>query len=600
MPTDTGTLNLAWARLIMQALVDQGVTHVFVSPGSRSTPLVLAAALTPEIRTIVHIDERGAAFAAQGFGRTGRPAALVCTSGTAAANYYPAIIEASMAGVPLIVLTADRPPELRGTGANQTIDQVNLYGDYVRYFHDLQCPDPDYWIGDLGYIVTMAMLKAMGKPHGPAHINCQFREPLAPAVVPQTLSVEEATACFRGAPFAEPRDGVFGGEADPTVVSELTDALLQAKRPLVVVGQGMYSQWVFPRFRHHFPTVPVVTDITSGLRQASADHFCEHIDLLCASPRFLAELEPDLVLHIGGRMTSKRLSQALGAWPCTYWRVTHTCEPPPDNPAHRSMKLARLADFTACTEALVAESYRHRTTGRDERLSAYSREFTICLDRLPPYNTHLTEIAVCRHIADQLSAHNMLYLSASLPIRLFDSFVGDWPGCTQQDDIDLDLIGPPFVAANRGASGIDGVVSSACGLAQATYGPATLVIGDIAMLHDLNGLALARQLETPLVIVVLNNDGGGIFEMLPIRESAPEQFETFFGTPHGMNFMHAAAQFGIPYAQPENLADFAEAYQTARLRPGPTLIEVRTDRRQTAELLRDAVSLARHVCGDRD
>jgi 2-succinyl-5-enolpyruvyl-6-hydroxy-3-cyclohexene-1-carboxylate synthase len=325
-----------------------------------------------------------------------------------------------------------------------------------------------------------------------------------------------------------------------------------------------------------------------------------HHDLVLASPAFRDLLMPDFILHIGGRLTSKRLLKSLADWDhVPYFRPTDRTRVEPDNPHSRPMRVGLLS--TASRARLFAEA-----SGDFSSYAGPVREmsvrFRLALDVLFASDDVLSEAGVCRTLARLQEPGDGLYCAASLPVRLLDAFTCAWQRCnfsTSTEPIDFSPVAPPRVVANRGASGIDGTICSAAGFAIAlAVAPTTLVIGDIAMLHDLNGLALARQVETPMPIVVLNNDGGGIFELLPIRETAPAQFERFFGTPHGMNFMHAAAQFGVPYSQPQTMADFADAYEAARQRPGPTLIEVRTDRRETARLWRDAQDLAREVCGE--
>lgn len=592
MATDPATLNAAWARLIIDAAVRGGVTHVFISPGSRSTPLTLAAVQTPGLPCTLHIDERGAAFAAQAYARAGSGlAALICTSGTAAVNYFPAVVEASMAGVPLLLLTADRPPELRGTGANQTIDQVRLYGDYARHFHDLPCPDPALAAALPAAVIAAAVRAAHGTPAGPVHINCMFREPLSGPDAANAPDVAHATRVFSPAVPELPTPPPLPTTPPPDWAALVRD-LAAAERPLLVLGELRDAAGV--RELVQALGLPTLADVTSGLHASDlGDLGIPLHDLLLNQPAALTSLAPDCVVHIGGRVTSKVLGKGLNSWTCPYWRLRVPGAPRPDAAHDRTM---RVLDATPLAMRRGVQAAGHRGPGvaaapQRLRLAGLSLIGRLADPHFP--EAELSEMNVARSLASlETDGPNAFYLSASLPIRLMDVFVTAWGTPPDKRHIE----------ANRGASGIDGVLSSACGyalgLARRYAGPVplTLLIGDLALLHDLNALALARRSAGPLVIVLLNNDGGGIFELLPVRQEAPELFEPWFGTPHGMDFSHAAQQFGIAYTSPETLADFRAAYAAARRRPGVTLIEVRCRRERTAALWRQAKALAADVC----
>ncbi|MEM6645523.1 MAG: 2-succinyl-5-enolpyruvyl-6-hydroxy-3-cyclohexene-1-carboxylic-acid synthase, partial [Bacteroidota bacterium] len=556
----TPNANNVWARLLIDELVRCGVTMFFVAPGSRSTPLTVAVAQHPEARVIVHFDERGTAFAALGYGRaTRQPAAWITTSGTALANGYPAVIEASVSGVPMILLTADRPPELRDTGANQTIDQPGIYGSYVRWQFDMPAPSADVPAAFVLTTVDQAVHRAKRQGGGPVHLNAMFREPLAPA--DDGFDAEayvEPLGAWRDhrkpyTQYSTPRVGLGSSE-----VEALEATLSQAERGLVVLGELTTREEAEAavRWAEHLGW-PVCADVLSQARGLQGATLIVHHDILLAHRAFADAHAPDVVVHFGRRATSKRLLQFLERTRPPYIWV----KPPPNrlDPRHQTAWQIEADIATFCEQvqptSAVGRAWTMSWVDAAERAAKQSKAHLHAAN-------HLTEPAVAEAIAQHIDPTHGLYLAASMPVR------------------DVELVGgavdAALVVANRGASGIDGTVASAVGLAVGLERPVTLLIGDLALLHDLNSLALARHSPHPVTIVVINNDGGGIFSFLPIAQH-DDVFEPYFGTPHGLDFAHAAAQFGLAYHRPTTVEAFTAAYCEGMATEN-TLIEVQTDR----------------------
>ena len=571
------------------ALAESGVRDVCVSPGSRSTPLVVAAHAHPQLRCRPILDERSAGFFALGLARqSGHPVALICTSGTAAANYLPAVVEAHAARIPLVLLTADRPPELRDCGAGQTIDQVGIYGGYVRSFVEL--PVPTGGARALGYaraVASRAVADARGGPAGPVHLNWPLREPLEPVVDPGEPAAAGSSA---GAdPAAAAVVTVTSAPAAPP--SEEIDVLLEIaqtyERGLVVCGplapdaERSAAIAEFARLTGW----PIFADPTSQLRRGphvDTAPVLAHADLLLRDPRIAGDWAPDVVVRLGDSPVSKSLRLALESHP-----PKHLVLVDPDRVGHDPSHLASrilVADPGALCEAWARA---WRDAGWEARVSEYTRQ---CLgddgraaDALSAAladESELLEPRAVRELAESLPPDATLYVSNSMPIRDLDAFL---PGSNR----------PLRILGHRGASGIDGLVSAAAGAAAADRGPVVLLIGDLALLHDVGGLRLVRDLPQGLTVVVLNNDGGGIFSFLPIADHGEAVgFEDLFRTPHGLNLADLAPLHGASFARVRNVADYRKALATARDQSGLRLIEVPVDRDRNVKGFRALAALA--------
>ena len=630
-------VTTAWVRAFIDELACGGVGHVCVAPGSRSTPLVMACAREERVRIWVLLDERCAGFFALGLGKaTRRPAAVITTSGTATANLFPAVIEASQAGVPLLVLTADRPHELRGTDANQTIDQSRLYGSFVRESLDAGEPSAD-GLRSVRALACGAVATTLGMDPGPVHVNFPFDKPLEPA----ELSAEQAATLRAADPVGLDghADGtllvpVLEGETGPIEdeVRAVASALAAGGRGLIVAGPLTDPQAVGPAIEDlaRATGFPVLGDPLSGVRfsEHGVEHSVTAYDLFLrgisprdASPQREASplrgaspsgeashdaklrevLRPDIVCRIGGAPTSASLLAFLGGLG--------------DVPQVRITSGRCGKDHLGVTSLEVRSevaSFVRAVTGELSALRAVTRTSSTP-DTLPTWRDQWTEIdqaarqAVCAYRASDagepfegeilaavvagIPEGTTLFVSNGLPVRDLDAFGGG---------------GKPLqVYGNRGASGIDGIVSTVAGIAAASEGPSPLVavVGDIAFYHDMNGLLAVARYELDIVFVVINNDGGGIFHMLPIREHEPE-FTQYVATPHGLDFRHAAELYGISYrcvGPPTGSADasasafgnaleneLGDALEEVLTGTGPRILEVRSDRDQN-QRARDAV-----------
>lgn len=595
-------INHLWANLLIEELVRSGVGMFCLSPGSRCTPLTLAADANPRAQTIVHYDERGAAFFALGYARArNRPAALICTSGTAVANYLPAVIEASQSCVPLILLTADRPPELIDTGANQAIRQRGIFGSYVRWEFGMPCPDQSVPASAVLTTASHAVQSAIGPPSGPVHINCPYREPLEPVPSGEDFGpyLNEVKSWLEG---EAPQTAFAGHEWAFSSSEEIrVRALLQEdSKKCILVGKldHRLEREAAVRLAESVGW-PVLPDVTSGLRIGSAHGMMiPHYDVLLHSERWQETFRPDAVLHLGGAMTSKRLMKHLEAHPPkTYIRVSEA--PFRDDPIHR-VSLRINASVKLFCDRLLAPVEPRQGEGSSKEHQAlaglasivgeapaglewarYLKESAVAaagvIDDYLAGMDKLTEPGVARIISKECYHGDALYLGNSMPIR------------------DMDMVGSgagPSVTvyANRGASGIDGTIATACGIAHGMKRVVTALIGDTAALHDLNSLDLMRKTGAPVVLVVVNNDGGGIFHFLPMGKMAGEDsvlreaFERCFAAPHGIRFEWAAAMFGLRYANPGTIPAFSEAYSDALKAGMSTLIEVQTDRQTNVEV----------------
>jgi 2-succinyl-5-enolpyruvyl-6-hydroxy-3-cyclohexene-1-carboxylate synthase len=565
---ETPRANRLWAYLTVEELVRCGIDFFCVAPGSRSTPLVAALAASERARSLVHFDERGTAFAALGYARaTGRPAAWITTSGTAVANGLPAVVEASTDGVPMILLTADRPPELRQTGANQTVDQPDIFGDFVRWRFDLPAPEPAIDPAMVLTTVDQAAYRARRSPRGPVHLNLMFREPFLPegeealpGLSPWTESDEPYTR------YAASKPAV-----DETEIHALWQALRPVKRGLLVAGRLASRKQGEAALRLADAIGwPLLPDIGSQVRLgADSKGFAAYYDALLASDSFAKAHVPEAVVHVGGRAVSKRLEQFLGrSRPDTYVVVREN--PFRLDPAHRVTHSieANVVDFCAALVGAAAEAPPTEDTSWTAGWRETSQRVGRHLDKVPSKEPN--EPFVSRSVSRIVPADHGLVVASSMPVRDLDT-------CAAADGA------PVPVAANRGASGIDGTVATAAGFAWGLGRTVTLLIGDLALLHDLNSLAMLREVH--VVVVVLNNDGGGIFSFLPVaRQKA--FFEPYFGTPQGVGFEPAAEMFGLGYERPGTMEEFVESYRKACARGSSTLIEVRTDREENVALHR--------------
>jgi len=578
MSDQTGAYNLYAGELMVEELVRCGVGQFCLSPGARCTPLTIAVADHPTAKRRIFHDERAAAYHALGYARaTGRAAVLICTSGTAAANYLPAVVEASTDMVPMILLTADRPPELRDCGANQSIDQLNLYGHHTRWHFDVPCPDKNVPPESILTMIDQAVHRAHSSPAGPVHLNCMFREPLLPD--PHTdiaLSDTPALATWRDRqrPLTtyEQRQAVLSDDQ----LKRVSDIINSAASGLLVVGRlsNDTERTAVERFARRLGW-PVLPDISSGLRLgADADNIIPYYDLLLQSVDAWKIARPAVALHLGGRLVSKRLMTFLKT--ASFDELLHVADHP-----YRHDWQHMVTHRLECSPATFCETVTpHVSTAPSHEFGSRLQDASDKIDSIVQRTTEggrdLNEPGIARLISQNIPDDTGLFVGNSLPIRLMDSFA---------DFTRKPVTQTPPVACNRGASGIDGTIAAAAGYAVGLKRPVTLLLGDLALLHDLNSLAIVRSLEYPMTIVLINNDGGGIFSLLPVAERE-DIFEKYFATPHGLTFASSAKQFGLEYHAPTTPDEFVECYRRAVGSARPALIEVRTNREGTRDLYR--------------
>lgn len=550
--------SMLWASIIADELALCGIEHAVISPGSRSTPLTLTLAHDARIRAHTVLDERAAAFFALGIGKsTGRPAALVCTSGTAAANYLPAVIEASQSGVPMILLTADRPPELRGTGANQTIDQVRLYGDYVRYFADIAPPEAepsDALLRSLRTTVDRAAAHAAGWNAGPVHLNISFRKPLEPAI--------GTFATTAGAGNAAPQTIVLTPSEmslAPADYAMLAGEISLRRRGLIVCGPNMDMDAGSIADLARLTGYPVIADPLSNIRFADSPAQILGAYETYLQGDFAREHPADLIIQLGDLPVSAALLTYMDQQENAV-RITATKGARWADGAHRTTYFVRVSPQALASGLFGALDVLPADTGwRAAFNHAEQAAWDVIEEAL--YSAQAGEGAVLADVVSGIDRPASLFVGNSNAMRHLDQFTRPAPA-------------PITLFGNRGASGIDGNLATALGIAAADDLPTTAVLGDVTLYHDLNSLHLIRRLQIEnIVIVVINNDGGGIFHRLPVAKQE-DAFVEYFQTPHGLRFEHAARMFDIAYLCAGSSSDFRAAYRQAVQSGKPHLIEV--------------------------
>lgn len=563
-------IQTVWMRVLMDGLHRAGITDVVVSPGSRSTPIVFAAEFLG-LRCHTIIDERSAGFFALGWARaTGAPTALVCTSGTAGAHYYPAIIEAAYAHVPLVVITADRPPELHGCAAPQTIDQGALFGRMVRHFVDLGPPEAERMrLRALRRKAIQAVAMARGPVPGPVHVNVPARKPLEPAA-PRTAA-DLAMAERGDAVCLEPATQVITGppRAPDVALDALAGACVAAQRGLIACGPMPPHLRDLGRAAGALARVtgfPLLAEAASQVRHGGgpeqAELLCDGFDALLASARFRARSQPDLILQIGPPLTSSHLASLMSENPGA---VRCVIAPWGWNDPDSGAGVLVVADVIDTIERLVARlQARPRGAGAPVP-AAWARRFAAgnalvwrAVDEVVAGadSAAMREGQAMRAALAAVPAGALLALGNSLPVRTVDTY-----GRARPDG--------PAVLSQRGANGIDGLISSAAGAAGAANRPVALILGDVSFAHDLGGLAAARLVgkRAPLAVIVIDNQGGRIFEQLPVAQRSGALFSTHWLTPPACDMQAAAAVFGHSYVRAEQAAALSDAVAAA-LRPG--------------------------------
>ncbi|MGL5337210.1 MAG: 2-succinyl-5-enolpyruvyl-6-hydroxy-3-cyclohexene-1-carboxylic-acid synthase [Aeromonas veronii] len=554
------TFNHVWSSLLLEELFRLGVRDIALAPGSRSAPLTMAAAAHQGFRRHLHFDERGLGFMALGLAKgSNRPVAVIMTSGTAVANLWPAVAEAQLTGVPLIILSADRPHELIDNGANQAIDQQGIFGRYPVYQQNLPSPTPTIPAAFVLSSVDQALAKQVLTP-GVVHFNCMYPEPLYPGEHYQDFSDYLAPL---GDWLGSHKPWSPWQQNEQTCPPQAEWETFRQQRGIIVAGRitDPEQAQVVAELAEQLGW-PLLADLQSQIRFDSRNLI--HMDMALNDSEFVAELgRAEVLLQFGARLVSKRLGQFIKhhSWQ-DYWLV----DPQParlDPDYWLRNRLLCSASAFAAAHPVTTQAPWHTLA---ELQHNASQQIAAACNRF-------SELGVCHRLNRLIEGQ--LFVGNSMPARLMDML-----GETGK--------GPSRVMTNRGASGIDGLIATAYGFAQSieqdSDEPTTLLLGDLSALHDLNSLALLSKASRPLVVILLNNDGGSIFRMLPVPTEG-ELLESYYRLPHGLGFEHAAAMFGLAYRAPTTLAEFERDYRAA-LQHGVTLIEIRIPSEQVADDLK--------------
>lgn len=556
--------NTLYANTFVDALISAGLKRVCLAPGSRHTPLVLAFARHREAISIYsHLDERSAAFFALGLAiGSDEPAAVVCTSGSAAANFFPAVVEARQSRLPLLVLTADRPHELRWSGANQTIDQVKIYGDYAAWFYDAPLPEANPLPVALRNLRSLAARAIAMTDLGAVHINLPYRKPFEP-----DADDSRAMTIDRSAPARIKHRR----PTDPSALRDLLGADVLRRRGMIYFGHGSCRDEVEARAMMRFAAqlsragdYPILAEFTSNLRSAEGAYqpLSAYESAIASGAIDLESIE--VLIRFGAPPLSKTVQDAFEQVDPKYHIYCSRAGDWADD-GHRISDLVVFDPMAA--EAFEFEGDPPATENRSfcDRMARFDDEAWTIIKREIENGAYFDGAAVY-DVVDLMPADGIVFAGNSLPVRHLDQF-----GCPGDKRM--------LAFANRGASGIDGNISTALGIGAARRErPLVAIVGDITFYHDMNGLLAINRCGLPVTIVLLNNDGGGIFHRLPVRSFEPE-FSDFFITAHGLDFSHAARLYGLDYVVADDRGGFRAAFGESVESRRSTIIELRTDAR---------------------
>ncbi|WP_249871151.1 2-succinyl-5-enolpyruvyl-6-hydroxy-3-cyclohexene-1-carboxylic-acid synthase [Oceanobacillus saliphilus] len=580
----TETLTRYTANFVDE-LAKSGLIDVVISPGSRSTPLALTFTEHPSIKQWVIIDERSAAFFALGIAKqTNRPVALVCTSGTAAANYFPAIVEAHYSRVPLLVLTADRPHELRDVGAPQAIEQVRLYGNYPKWFHEMALPEASTEM--LSYArnkAARAVYMAQEGNPGPIHMNFPFREPLNP-----DFSLDNIWTFPGAAQHTQSVNPVYDGKkrlAEPEI-QHLVEKLGNGQRGVIVCGPQ-----TDPDFADAITTLankwglPVLADPLSQVRTGShhKDQVIEAYDAFLRNEEIRKQLKPDYIIRFGAMPVSKAYLFYVKEHSDTRQYIV-------ENYTGYREPTGNVTEFIFADPVMLSEDLTAASPDKDvdtnwlemwKEMNRISKKHL-----LSGTEAAITEGEVVRGLAEVIPEESILYVGNSMSVRDVDTFLMTTPKHIS-------------ILANRGANGIDGMVSSGLGAAAAGK-CVTLLLGDLSFFHDMNGLMAAKHYNLNITILLVNNNGGGIFSFLP-QSNDKKHFEALFGTPVDIDFEKAITMYGGEYAQARTEGQLKELLYTSYQHEGLSVIEVKTERTENVEWHRAKwQAIEKEILQDRD
>lgn len=567
--------NYSMAGALVEGLAGAGLRHVVMCPGSRSGPLAVSFARCDAIKTWVHLDERSAGFFALGIAKGSRGVmAVLTTSGTAAANLLPAVVEARLTGVPLVVITADRPRELIDWGANQTIEQSGIYGGHVKWSADMPVPEDGAALVNYASAVgRRAYVMAMGYPSGPVHLNMPFREPLAPIPVSgEETEMSRGTGVLDDVVPAATPCGLAVGR-------DMGSRVKDVERGLIVCGPqdkpGLAKAVGEVGVKLGYP---ILADPLSQVRfgKHNRSHVVDFYDLILRDEGLWGRLEPELVIRFGAWPTSKLLgafmARAKGA------RHVLVTESGWADPSHLAADVVQVDPVSFCRGVMSEGGEARAQNGWVKRWVEMSLMVREGMEDYMSVVEDMFEGKVFLELQKHLMENSILFVGNSMPVRDMDTFMASSGKSIR-------------VMGNRGASGIDGVVSTALGSGVGAETQVVAVVGDISFFHDMTGLLMTKHPEINVTIIVLNNDGGGIFSFLPQAQYA-EHFEEVYGTPHGLSFESAARLYGLGYVRVGDWEEFGDAVGRSLSSAGTSIVEVPGSRERNLALHREAWAAA--------
>ncbi len=564
MTDGNGDLNFRWAYAFADAFSRLGAKTACISPGSRCTPLTLAFTHQPGFQCYSHVDERSAAYFALGSAKaSGTPSILICTSGTAGANYFPAVIEAYYSHTPMIICTADRPPELHGRGANQTIDQKHLFGNKVIWFKDVGMPQPvTGQESTAASIAVRAFSKALSFPGGPVHLNFPFRKPLEPA------ETERMDHLVREIPSQEVSTEIRSPMVHPQDVEHIVELIRKYETGSILIGPNTMHKQALNAILTlaEYAGYPVLADGLSQLRCGPYNYpgLCVHASTLLRSPAFIRAIAPDLILRFGRQPTTHIMNNYLDYHDKAIQvliNATGDC----DDATGTLDEVIATNPEQFCRQIIEKIQTEDRSLKREKWLKQFHTTEILVVEQLAKllggFDT-LFEARIYHELVPLLPEGTHLMVSNSMPVRDFDYFA---PAVSNAVRLHF----------NRGASGIDGILSTAFGIAAENETPTVLVTGDLAFYHDQTALLLYRRYHIPLIIILIHNNGGGIFEMLPVSQFE-HNYEEFVRTPHGLDFEPIVNAYDGKFHDIRTWDEFSEAVGMSLEEPCLTVIQVQT------------------------
>jgi len=570
--------NVFWTETFVNELSLHGVKYASISPGSRNTPLTIAFANNKKIKTYVHIDERSSGFFALGLAKaSGSPVAIVCTSGTATAELYPAIIEAYQQRVPLIVCTADRPPELLDRGANQTINQQNIYKNHIRHFVDVGLPSPAISkIKQIKKLASQAVYAGTIKSKGPVHLNFPFRKPFEPKSF--TDEIDAKVLDFAKEKSYDGKVNLSSIEKDISKqlwFKNIANQIKKSKKGLIIVGPENYNSKFLKNCQSLSQKLgyPVLADGTSQLRfgKHPKENIITVFDAFLRSNNFVKNHQPDIILQFGRTITSKGLDTFLEKCNAPRFMINEYGDW--FDPSDRAIGSYACKPYLFCEKTLEKINSGKKLQKNNEWLNSFKKAETVSLtlkNKIVDNSGFPNEGRIINEIIKSVPDDCQIMLSNSMPVRDFDYFASN----TNKKIV---------IFNNRGASGIDGITSTALGISAAGNKPTVLITGDMAFYYDLNGLLSAKNYKIPLVIVLINNNGGGIFEILPISKYK-EVFDKYFIVPHNLEFSPFVKAYGGKYKRIKNWNDFNSSLRTALNSKKLIVLEVKTSSSKSLQI----------------